>query len=318
MVFNLFSRPAKGRRRAPAGSRPGSTFFRPQLEAVEDRTVPAHLLSIPGNLLAITDVDLTGLDVVDPDPDVVGDEVLTATGGTVAGTLAGLPFTTDITNFALQLVPDDPETKAVECSVLDLSLAPIDIDLLGLHVDTSAICLEVTASEGEGLLGDLLCGLAGGIPDLPDLPTLDDLPGLSGALGDIIDGALTSGLRGAGDPSGADDICDGECEVLDLAVGPVNLSVLGLNVALDNCEDPAGPVQVCVSASAGDGLLGDLLCGLTGGGTIPDLGPDADLNLTQKDADKLVKRAEQLARDGDLSLKDVGKLVDQFERLTRK
>ena len=57
---------------------------------------------------------------------------------------------------------------------------------------------------------------------------------------------------------------------------------------------------------------------MTGGGTIPDLGPDADLNLTQKDADKLVKRAEQLARDGDLSLKDVGKLVDQFERLTRK
>ena len=150
----------------------------------------------------------------------------------------------------------------MECSVLSLELAPIDIDLLGLHVDTSAICLDVTATEGGGLLGDLLCGLAGGLP-LGNLPILGGAGGLIDVVGDILDGVLGGGLNSAGDPpAGAEDICDGECEILDLALGPVDLSLLGLNVSLDDCE--GGPVQVCVSASEGEGLLGDLLCGLTG------------------------------------------------------
>ena len=106
-----------------------------------------------GRPLVITGVNLTNFQIVN--------NVLTATG-TVTGTLAGLPFTTQITNFALQLVPDNPATPAVECSVLHLELAPIHLSLLGLHVDTSPICLDITATEGGGLLGDLLCGLAGG------------------------------------------------------------------------------------------------------------------------------------------------------------
>src|SRR4051812_28111408 len=52
----------------------------------------------------------------------VVNNVLTAQG-TVTGTLAGLPFTTTITNFALQQVPNDPATPQAECSVLHLALA---------------------------------------------------------------------------------------------------------------------------------------------------------------------------------------------------
>jgi hypothetical protein len=48
------------------------------------------------------------------------------------------------------------------CSVLNLCLSPISVNLLGLHVDTSDICLVVTAIQGGRLLGDLLCELAGG------------------------------------------------------------------------------------------------------------------------------------------------------------
>src|SRR4051794_14766831 len=59
---------------------------------------------------------------------------LTATGGTVAGTIGGLPFVTDITHFNLQAQPGNGMGR----SVLDLGLAPIHIELLGLHVDTSA------------------------------------------------------------------------------------------------------------------------------------------------------------------------------------
>jgi hypothetical protein len=221
--------------------------FRPQVETIEDRVVPAQLL--PADLVTITDVDLTGI-VFN-----AATGVLSATGGTVEGTLAGLPFETDISNFSIDLVPDLPATTPI----LNLELAPIDIDLLGAHVDTSPICLEITATPGGGLLGDLLSGL-----NVGNLTNIDD------ALEGILDGVLTGVLTNGGAPSGeAPDICDGENEVLDLALGPVDLSLLGLNVSLDNCED--GPVQVCVSADEGQGILGDLLSGLAGGGGL-DIG----------------------------------------------
>ena len=114
MLLSLFAR-RSGRLADPKP--PAPSFFRPRLEGFEDRTVPA-------NLLNITDVDLSGLNIANG--------ILTAAEGTVEGTLAGLPFTTDITNFALDLLLDAP---AGACSILSLELAPIDLDLLGLHVD---------------------------------------------------------------------------------------------------------------------------------------------------------------------------------------
>ncbi len=200
--------------------------------------------------IVISDVQLSDL-VLNPATGVV-----TATGS-VTGLLGGLPFTADITKFALDLIPDNPATQGKECAVLDLELGPIDIDLLGLHVDTSRICLSVTAFQGQGVLGDLLCSIAGGDLDLAG----GDLDLLTGGLGQLLTGALAQAQPGQGGGGGAEDICDGECEILDLTLGPVNLTLLGLNVKLDNCE--GGPVQVCVSASRGEGLLGNLLCGLT-------------------------------------------------------
>jgi hypothetical protein len=54
----------------------------------------------------------------------------------------------------------------------------------------------------------------------------------------------------------------GECSILSLAVGPLDLDLLGLVVSLDDCE--GGPVTVDITAMPGDGLLGDLLCGIAG------------------------------------------------------
>jgi len=286
MLLSLFAR----RSSRPAEPKPSApSFFRPRLEGFEDRTVPA-------NLLNITDVDLSGL--------AIADGVLTAAEGTVEGTLAGLPFTTDITNFALQLIPDDPATPGEECSVLDLELGPIDIDLLGLHVDTSPICLEVTAIEGGGLLGDLLCGLAGDLP-LGTIPELGGVGGLLDVVGDILDNALNGGANSAGDPpAGAEDICDGDFEILDLALGPVDLSLLGLNVSLDDCED--GPVQVCVSASRGEGLLGDLLSGLAGR-------PNTNFDLG--DVTQIAGLAQDLFDDGAIAGRDIGQLTSTINRL---
>jgi hypothetical protein len=50
------------------------------------------------------------------------------------------------------------------CTILDLRLGPLDLNLLGLLIHLDVTHLRITAVRGGGLLGDLLCGLAGGTP----------------------------------------------------------------------------------------------------------------------------------------------------------
>ena len=301
MWLHLFRRPQrKARRLAPAPR------FRPTLEALEQREV----LSSPGSLhapalapalvapaasananITITDVNLTNIQIVNG--------ALQA-AGTVSGTLAGLPFTTQIANFTLQAVSDDPTTQQTECSVLHLELAPIHLSLLGLHVDTSAICLNITATEGGGLLGDLLCNLSGASV-LGTLPTLGQLGDLQGGLTDLLNGSLQN-LQSS--QASDNSICTGKCHILELSVGPLNLSLLGLNVALDDCA--GGPVLVCVSATRSEGLLGSLLCSLAG----PRLS-----GLSINDLTQLVNKALDLLSDGDLSRADIRELRSLFREL---
>lgn len=48
------------------------------------------------------------------------------------------------------------------CEILDLSLGPLDLDLLGLVVHLDEVNLNITAEAGPGnLLGNLLCAVAG-------------------------------------------------------------------------------------------------------------------------------------------------------------
>jgi hypothetical protein len=114
---------------------------------------------------------------------------------------------------------------------------------------------------------------------------------------------------------------------LDLAVGPVDLTLLGLNVHLDDCDN--GPVQVCLSASAGEGLLGDLLCGLAGGGILPDLGAIEDvvdvigdlldLELTDRQINRLVRLLDRLlGDDGLLSRQEMNRVEREVARLVRR
>lgn len=50
------------------------------------------------------------------------------------------------------------------CSVLDLTLGPLHLNLLGLVIDLNKIHLTITATQGGGILGNLFCGLANGTP----------------------------------------------------------------------------------------------------------------------------------------------------------
>jgi hypothetical protein len=51
---------------------------------------------------------------------------------------------------------------AATCQILDLVLAPIDLNLLGLKVHLDRVHLNISAETGPGnLLGNLLCSIAG-------------------------------------------------------------------------------------------------------------------------------------------------------------
>ena len=185
----------------------------------------------------------------------------------------GLVADVKIGNHVVQNVPVDltaqPNPADPTCPILNLTLAPIHLDLLGLVVDTSPICLSITAIPGGGLLGDLLCGVANLLNGGLDLGAI--LGGLTGAdlgtllsgLTDLLNGALGNITNPAVATPSVGATQAGACDILNLSLGPVDLTLLGLNVHLDDCDD--GPVTVDITAEPGAGnLLGNLLCNLAG------------------------------------------------------
>lgn len=68
-------------------------------------------------------------------------------------------------------------TQRATCDILHLTLAPLDLDLLGLRVHLDRVVLDIVAATGAGnLLGNLLCAvtglLDGGLNGLLDRLTL--------------------------------------------------------------------------------------------------------------------------------------------------
>jgi hypothetical protein len=59
--------------------------------------------------------------------------------------------------------------QQVACGILDLTLGPLDLNLLGLRVQLSQVELTITAIPGGGLLGELLCAIAGLLDPLGSL-----------------------------------------------------------------------------------------------------------------------------------------------------
>ena len=207
--------------------------------------------------------------------------VLTATGTATAvvhGHTTTVPFSTPIEVTATS----NPMGPA--CPILNLRLGPINLNLLGLVVQTSPICLVITGFANGGLLGELLCGLStalnNGIPLVQYLESLppEQLNTLLTGITDLLNGSL-SNLYNATLTS-IDSICGHPghhhaCAILHLELGPLDLTLLGLNVVLDDCDN--GPVTVDITAIQGGGLLGNLLCQLLGhnlinlGATLQDI-----------------------------------------------
>ena len=75
--------------------------------------------------------------------------------GTLTDTATGAVTTVD------QLLTIPITTITGTCQILDLTLGPLDLDLLGLVVHLDRVHLNITAQSGPGnLLGNLLCAVA--------------------------------------------------------------------------------------------------------------------------------------------------------------
>jgi hypothetical protein len=85
-----------------------------------------------------------------------------AVAGNLTGTLTDALGNTigQVTNQAITL-PVAGGANPGTCSILDLTLGPLHLNLLGLVVDLNQVHLTITGQTGNGqLLGNLLCGLA--------------------------------------------------------------------------------------------------------------------------------------------------------------
>ncbi len=260
MPFSLFAS-RRATRRQPVPFTPPR--FRPSLDGFEDRVVPsapplapaqaAPAQAAPTFNLGLLHLNIGNVQIVNANG--VNTLVGTASIGNVT-----TPVPIDLTASPNALDPTTP--------ILNLHLGPIHLDLLGLQVDTSQICLDVTAHSGPGnLLGNLLTDVAnllnGGTPLSDILGGLTAVSptaltsGLNQLLGGVVGSLSTADVTGVS-PSAA----PGTTNILHLSLGPVDLNLLGLEVSLDNCA--GGPVTVDITAESGPGrLLGNLLGGLS-------------------------------------------------------
>jgi hypothetical protein len=162
----------------------------------------ASLLAAVVAITAITIVAAPAVQAAAPSKGSVQVPVTgTATGGTFAGAYTITQFktvngalyavgtltgtVTDSTGTVVNTLTNVPVTIPASaaggsCSILDLTLGPLHLDLLGLVVDLNQVHLTITAQQGSGnLLGNLLC-------DVANLLNSNSTTGLSGLLNQIL------------------------------------------------------------------------------------------------------------------------------------
>jgi hypothetical protein len=187
----------------------------------------------------------------------------TASGVVATGTLTGK--LTSGASVSRQSAPVSFAVAAAKrgarCNVITLRLAPLNLELLGVQVTTSNISLDVYALHGR-VLGNLFCALARAKVTLPRAARA------ARALNSQLHGRpLRVFAASQSLPASSAQAQPQTCQVLRLVLGPLHLDLLGLVVDLYG-KTHVNPVIVTINAIPSQGLLGQLLCGLAGGGGI--------------------------------------------------
>jgi hypothetical protein len=148
------------------------------------------------------------------------------------------------------------------CPVLELTIAPIDLNVLGLMVHLDRVHLTITADSNGGLLGRLLCSVAGRFTPGQILASWTRAAQQSGlatrgvTIGvPLYQTVSSTGTSTLSTTTGISPMAI--CTVLELTVGPLDLNLLGLLVHLDR-------VHLLITAES-TSTLGGLLCSLAGG-----------------------------------------------------
>jgi hypothetical protein len=165
-----------------------------------------------------------------------------------------LDSTVDLLNSASLVlnVGSGPLSQAAPAAaqVLELFVAPVHLDLLGVQVDTSPVRVTITAKAGQGLvLGNAVTELIHLFdPPLPETLSIDLLNQQLDELLAKLDQQLP-GIAPA--PVPPVPISDGQ--ILNITVPPLDLNLLGLVLE-------TSPITVNASATTGNGeLLGNVL-----------------------------------------------------------
>ena len=166
--------------------------------------------------------------------------------------------------------------QAGRCHVLTLTLDDLQLDLLGLRVDLSEVNLRIFAvrrGEGSGVLGRLFCALSRSTLRLRgasaasvdrELALANRLVrSLNTRLEDHPMRAFRASAHLSADSAQAAQTAP-SCRVLNLILGPLDLNLLGLVVELYGPNRNA-PITLTITSFPGQGVLGDLFCGLSGG-----------------------------------------------------
>jgi hypothetical protein len=111
----------------------------------------------------------------------VGTLVLTTATGQTAVAQATMPV-----KLGSPAAPAGVTIQQLTCEILELTLGPLDLNLLGLEIHLDTVHLVIDANPAGGLLGQLLCAIANLLSLGDILAVLDDLIDLLNQLLDLL------------------------------------------------------------------------------------------------------------------------------------
>jgi hypothetical protein len=197
---------------------------------------------------SITDVSVEDGDVV--------------VSGEVKAKLRGRTVTSEFDDIRLSIEIAEDQTGAGDCPILEITLDPISVDLLGLSVETGRVCIRINNYDDVEDISESLCDLS---DELEGGATLDEI--LEGTVlsEDEIDqltSALSDLLESAHAALGEATVVDIETKKgrtaaeISLELEPTDLDLLGIDADIDDCE--GGPVTIDISVKRG-GQLGNVI-----------------------------------------------------------